>query len=144
MPDPSTLSNDERAVFVYGTLRRGGSNDITLMHPAPRWLGSTRVAGQLFHLGAYPGMLLGGAGDVLGEVYAISHALEEQLDVIEGLGGPDPHDEYVRREIDVTLPAGVLRCLVYEINLRRLADAPQIAHGDWIQAVALPSGTPSE
>ena len=60
MPEPSSPVAAPRHVFVYGTLRRGGSNDITRLLPAPRWVGFAQVAGMLFHLGAYPGMTLGG------------------------------------------------------------------------------------
>ena len=55
-------------VFVYGTLRRGDDNDITRLLPAPRLVGHAHVAGTLHHLGAYPGIVLGGPGRVLGEV----------------------------------------------------------------------------
>ena len=52
-PSPAT-----RYVFVYGTLRRGGSNDITRLVPSPRWVGTAQVAGQMYNLGAYPGLVL--------------------------------------------------------------------------------------
>jgi len=131
MPDESVSFCPPRCVFVYGTLRRGGSNDITRLQPAARYLGTARVAGVLYHLGAYPGMTLGGAGWVQGEVYAIEPALEAQLDEIEGLGA-DPVDEYAKREVVVDVDGKVLPCLVYEINPRCIASAPCIAHGDWL------------
>ena len=135
-----------RCVFVYGTLRRGGSNDITKLHPAPRWVGPAQVAGVLYHLGTYPGMALGGAQWVKGEVYAITPELEEVLDEIEGLGGDCPSDEYTKREVTVHLrapiegdgdrgPRALLSCLAYEINPRCLGSARLIAHGDWMTAV---------
>ena len=76
MPDATALHRPPRCVFVYGTLRRGGSNDITRLRPAPRFLGKAQVQGVLYHLGAYPGMALGGSHWVQGEVYAIAPALE--------------------------------------------------------------------
>ena len=66
MPDESTPARQPRCVFVYGTLRRGGSNDITRLKPSPRYAGPSQVAGVLYHLGAYPGMLLGGERWVVG------------------------------------------------------------------------------
>ncbi|MCW5257611.1 gamma-glutamylcyclotransferase [Verminephrobacter aporrectodeae subsp. tuberculatae] len=133
MPDESHPARPSRCVFVYGTLRCGGSNDITRLRPAPRFVGAARVAGALHHLGAYPGMTLGGSGWVRGEVYAIAPALEALLDEIEDLGA-EPTDEYVKREVVVQLEgqAQALPCLVYEINPRRLGSAPLIAHGDWL------------
>lgn len=131
--DPLPAAAQPRCVFVYGTLRRGGSNDITRLRPAPRLIGHAQVAGSLYHLGAYPGMTLGGAHRVQGEVYAIAPQLEALLDEIEDLGA-NPSDEYRKRELPVLVQGRVLNCLVYEINPQRLAAAPQIAHGDWLRA----------
>ncbi|MFT4241945.1 MAG: gamma-glutamylcyclotransferase family protein [Acidovorax sp.] len=133
MPEQPAPATPPRCVFVYGTLRRGGSNDITRLRPAPRYLGEARVAGVLYHLGAYPGMTLGGDAWVRGEVYAIEPALEAQLDEIEGLGA-DPVDEYAKREVAVEVQGRVHACLVYEINPRCVAAAPRIAQGDWMAA----------
>lgn len=133
MPDESAPARPPRCVFVYGTLRRGGRNDITRLQPPPRFVGPAQVAGVLYHLGAYPGMVLGGGQWVQGEVYAIAPALESVLDAIEGLG-ESPGDEYIRREVAVPVLGRVLPCLVYEINPRYVASAPVIAHGDWLRA----------
>lgn len=91
-----------RHVFVYGTLRRGEERDINRLTPAPRWVGHASVAGTLHHLGAYPGLVLGGQGLVRGEVYEISPELERQLDEIEEVW-PQQSGEYIRREVLVAL-----------------------------------------
>lgn len=135
MPEPTPAAPALRHVFVYGTLRRGGINDITRLRPAPRFVGAAGVAGVLYHLGAYPGMTLGGSEWVQGEVYAIDPALEPLLDEIEDLGS-HPTDEYIKREIDVAVDARVLRCLVYEINPRYAQPALRVPGGDWMQALA--------
>lgn len=124
-----------RHVFVYGTLRRGGINDINRLHPSPRFLGAAQVRGELYHLGAYPGMTLGGDAWVQGEVYAIDPALEPVLDEIEDLGS-HPTDEYVKREIPVTVDGQTLPCLVYEINPRYAIAALRVNGGDWMKAIA--------
>src|SRR3989344_2105319 len=127
MPDETPPASPARHVFVYGTLRRGGSNDITRLRPAPRFMGAAQVPGVLYHLGAYPGMALGGPlGVVHGEVYAIEPALEAVLDEIEDLGAT-PSDEYVKREIVVDVGGQGVPCLVYEINPRHVVSAPRIA-----------------
>ena len=136
MPEPSSPIAAPRHVFVYGTLRRGGSNDITRLLPAPRWVGFAQVAGMLFHLGAYPGMTLGGDRPVHGEVYAIDPALEPQLDEIEMIY-PQQRDEYFKRHIPlvVELASGgraTLQSICYEYNPAYLHGAPVIAGGDWI------------
>ncbi|MDP3702085.1 MAG: gamma-glutamylcyclotransferase family protein [Hylemonella sp.] len=122
----------ERHVFVYGTLRRGEANDINRLQPAPLCLGPARIRGVLYDLGPYPGMILGGADWVYGEVYAIAAELERQLDAIEEVA-PVPSGEYARRYLDVELDGRRLGCLVYEINAQRVQGRPRIASGDWLR-----------
>ncbi|MES2423984.1 MAG: gamma-glutamylcyclotransferase family protein [Pseudomonadota bacterium] len=121
-----------RYVFVYGTLRRGDDNDINLRQPLPVFVGEARVAGTLYHLGGYPGLVLGGNGWVVGEVYAITEALERDLDALEAVY-PQQTDEYAKREIAVSVAGRSLNCLVYEINPHYIAHAPPIACGDWVK-----------
>jgi gamma-glutamylcyclotransferase (GGCT)/AIG2-like uncharacterized protein YtfP len=134
-----------RHVFVYGTLRRGDVRDITRLQPAPRFIGMGSVAGLLYDLGPYPGLLLGGTGRVVGEVYAISAGLERVLDEIEEVW-PQQTGEYAKRDIAVQMDgapevAGPV-CLVYEINPERLAGCPVIKGGDWRQRHSAPHGKP--
>ena len=125
-----------RHVFVYGTLRMGQANDINRLQPAPRFVARARLAGTMYHLGGYPGVLLGGTQTVVGEVYAIDAALERVMDEIEEIY-PQQRYEYRKREIAVSVDGqGVqgqqLLCLVYEINARYVSDRPEIAGGDWL------------
>lgn len=122
----------ESHVFVYGTLRRGEVNDITRLRPAPRFVGDAHVAGLLYDLGPYPGLRLGGSGRVQGEVYAITMALERQLDVIEEVA-PVPSGEYTRQQIDVVVAGQVLNCLVYEIAAERVRGRAPLPGGDWLK-----------
>jgi gamma-glutamylcyclotransferase (GGCT)/AIG2-like uncharacterized protein YtfP len=117
-------------VFVYGTLRRGGSNDINALHPPPDWVGRAEVRGCLFDLGAYPGVILGGDRPVQGEVYAVSAALLVVLDEIEEVF-PQQTGEYQRREVDVVVAGVARRCVVYEVAADRVVGRPVIASGDW-------------
>ncbi|NML45965.1 gamma-glutamylcyclotransferase [Ramlibacter sp. G-1-2-2] len=123
----------ERLVFVYGTLRRGGRNDINRLQPAPEYLGMGEVKGRLYHFDWYPGLALGGdeAVTVVGEVYRIGAALEAVLDGIEQI--EDSADsEYLKREVAVAMQGGTRDCLVYEINPARVMGRQPIGHGDWI------------
>lgn len=125
-----------RHVFVYGTLRAGQSNDINRLQPAPHWVGQGTLAGTLYHLGAYPGVVLGGARQVVGEVYQITPALEKTLDEIEEIY-PQLRDEYSKQVVGVDVPAGGvgpkqrLLCLVYELNARYAVGKPTLTGGDW-------------
>ena len=137
MPEP-TPPSASRHVFVYGTLRRGDVRDITRLRPAPQFVGMASVAGVLYDLGPYPGVVLGGPARVTGEVYAISAELERQLDVIEEVW-PQQTGEYRKQAVRVLLDqpqalsgAGALDCLVYEINPSCAVGQPVITGGDWL------------
>jgi gamma-glutamylcyclotransferase (GGCT)/AIG2-like uncharacterized protein YtfP len=122
-----------RHVFVYGTLRRGGRNDINRLAPAPRYVGMGEVRGVLYHMDRYPGLTLGGeeAVTVVGEVYRIEPALEAVLDAIERIV-PGDASEYFKRELAVEVTGRTVTCLVYEINPDRVRGKQAIGHGDWI------------
>ena len=73
-------------LFVYGTLKRGGSNHHHLA--GQKFLGAARTAAgfRLFDAGGYPGMVAH-AGDrdgVTGEVWAVDAAALARLDELEG------------------------------------------------------------
>jgi gamma-glutamylcyclotransferase (GGCT)/AIG2-like uncharacterized protein YtfP len=122
-----------RHVFVYGTLRRGGRNDINRLAPRPRYVGMGEVKGRLYHIDWYPGLTLGGdeAVTVVGEVYEIGAELEAVLDGIEQIA-PGPDSEYFKRELSIDVDGRPLPCLVYEINPDRVRGRQVIGHGDWI------------
>ncbi|RYF29846.1 MAG: gamma-glutamylcyclotransferase [Comamonadaceae bacterium] len=120
-----------RHVFVYGTLRKGERNDIHRLSPAPRFVGTGKVKGLLHLVSWYPGLVLGGEGEVFGEVYEITPELELRLDEIEEVH-PEPTNEYFKREITVHVDGRAIECLVYEINPERVEGKAFIASGDWI------------
>lgn len=128
MPEAPT-----RLVYVYGTLRRGGRNDINRLQPAPEYVGMGEVQGRLYHLDWYPGLRLGGqeAVTVVGEVYRIAPELEDVLDGIEQIV-PGEESEYFKREVDVLVEGCARNCLLYEINPARVIGRQAIGHGDWI------------
>lgn len=130
---PMPCPTPPRRVFVYGTLRRGQSNDINRMLPAPLYLGRARLNGVMYHLGSYPGVVLGGPRWVQGEVYEVTSALEQALDVLEGVL-PSPTGEYFKREVPVSWAGQSARCLVYEINPAFLNGCREIPSGDWCAA----------
>jgi gamma-glutamylcyclotransferase (GGCT)/AIG2-like uncharacterized protein YtfP len=118
-------------VFVYGTLRRGGRNDIARYRPVPVLVGEADIGGTLYDLGAYPGVVLSGAGSVKGEVYAIDPAVEAALDLLEEVADDDS-GEYVKRQVRVEVGGQWIDCLVYEIHPSRIVGRRVIESGDWI------------
>lgn len=127
---PEDTASQLNHVFVYGTLRRGEDNDINQLLPSPRFLGVAEIAGTMYDLGAYPGVQLGGASIVLGEVYEISKELEMVLDQIEEVY-PQERDEYSKRMIPVLVLGRLFRCIVYEINPRYVRGRTILKGGDW-------------
>jgi len=123
-----------RHVFVYGTLRRGGRNDIARFRPEPFFVGDAVIAGTLYDLGAYPGVVLGGKRRVVGEIYRIEPEVEVALDVLEEVA--DDAGEYIRRTVMVEAGAQQFECLVYEIHPSRIAGRAVIRSGDWIAHAA--------
>lgn len=129
-----------RHVFVYGTLRRGDDNDITRLLPSPQYVGDAVIQGLMYHLGAYPGVILvqppagqeGVTALIIGEVYAIQPALEAKLDEIEMIY-PQQRDEYFKRQIQVAVGGLSLTCIVYEINPAYVENKPVIGSGDWVR-----------
>lgn len=121
-----------RRVFVYGTLRKGDSNDITKLIPTPIYIGKSTISGNMYHLGSYPGVTLGGENVIIGEIYAITEALEIMLDSIES-EFPAQADEYAKRDVQVMINQQPLDCIVYEINPVYIQGKPPIASGDWIK-----------
>jgi gamma-glutamylcyclotransferase (GGCT)/AIG2-like uncharacterized protein YtfP len=135
-----TLTDFNRYVFVYGTLRRGQQRDINLLQPAPTFVGYSKISGVLYHLGNYPGVRLGGSQWVYGEVYKISPVLERLLDEIEEVW-PQQTGEYSRQEVCVTCTGVPVEsrsrpdqtCLVYEVAKTRTEGMRVIASGDWLK-----------
>ena len=126
------------------------------------WVGEGSVAGELYDLGAYPGILLldergeriDVPGEVHGEIYAITPELEQMLDEIEEVW-PQQTGEYTKREVAVQLLNGAspaeaaastgdikgqadhpskqrLVCLLYEIAPQLTVGKPLIPGGDWV------------
>lgn len=121
-----------RHVFVYGTLRAGGRNDIARYRPAPVRIADAAIAGTLYDFGAYPGAALDGAGRIVGEVYRIDAQVEAALDVLEEVA-EDDSGEYLKRVLPVQTTDGRwFDCLVYEIHPSRTVGRAVIDGGDWI------------
>jgi len=124
-----------RHVFVYGTLRRGGRNDIAHFRPEPFHVADAAIPGTLYDLGAYPGMVLGGRRRVVGEIYRIEPDVEAALDVLEEVAD-DGSGEYIKRHVMVEVGVQQFECLVYEIHPTRIAARAVIRSGDWIAHAA--------
>jgi gamma-glutamylcyclotransferase (GGCT)/AIG2-like uncharacterized protein YtfP len=72
-------------VFVYGTLRGGGSNHFRM--EGAEFVTTATVRGRLYGIDWYPGLILDGTADCIhGEIYQVSPELMASLDAFEGDG----------------------------------------------------------
>lgn len=114
----------ETLVFVYGTLKRGGSNHTFLA--GARFLGEARtpLGFELYSLGGYPGMIASpntAAGGVTGEVWSVDAPTLAKLDRLEGLA-----DGLYRRESIKLLPPFADRAIETYLYSRSLEGAREL------------------
>lgn len=127
------------AVFVYGTLRRGGVNHRLL--EAANFCGETSIPGfVMWSFGAYPAVVpaesAGAAPSIKAELYEVDAGLLARLDRLEDYYGPGhPRNLYDRRE--ATDAAG-RRAFLYVLEPHRLEQKPfskrkqLLPGGDWM------------
>lgn len=114
-------------IFVYGTLRQGGSNERVIqdLGDCAHFVGPARtVRGfELRDLGAFPAMIPG-CGVVEGEIVEVDAAGLARLDRFEG------HPSFYQRG-EVELEGGEV-AQAYMMTGERTAGRPIIASGDWL------------
>ncbi|TDV20863.1 gamma-glutamylcyclotransferase family protein [Paraburkholderia caballeronis] len=124
-------------VFVYGTLRAGEINDISVAAARygiapPTLIGRTSVRGRLFDFGDYPGMVVdASAAPVVGDVYEIDDALVAVLDEIEEVY-PGVDGLFLVRETRVEVDGAPMQCRFYPVARESVKGLPEIRGGDWI------------
>lgn len=124
------------AVFVYGTLRKGGSNHFRMHHA--EFFGLGKVAGAIYLIDSnpelvFPALKLDMKGQVVGEVYRVSDTLLKALDAFEGISAhfEEPY-EYRRVRVNVEMETGVsMSAWVWEWN-SFLGGAKPLPEGDWL------------
>lgn len=126
------------AVFVYGTLRRGGSNHFRMA--GSDFFGSGRIHGRIYRVDWYPVLIRGGDFYVKGELYFVSDENLAALDEFEGipLDGEIPR-EYRRVRTSVTFATGETReAWVWEW-IGGLTNAQPLEGEDWLAFEPNPS-----
>ena len=101
----ATTSSTEMPVmrlFVYGTLKRGGSNHGCMTGQRFIGMALTEPRYRLFDLGGYPGMVLNETAGLAieGEVWEVDEAGLRRLDELEDVEG----GEYARERIALQPP----------------------------------------
>lgn len=142
-------TEETELVFVYGTLRRGGSNAFRM--EGAEFIGTAKVEGALYAISWYPGLILGkDLGCVIGEVYQVGPEQMRALDEFEGLSaGEIEGSEYRRVKVPLMRPLEDIR---YGVQLEApCGETPEawayewkgpvdkrkrIASGDWLDSIA--------
>ncbi|MFD2255958.1 gamma-glutamylcyclotransferase [Luteolibacter algae] len=126
-------------VFVYGTLRRGGSNHFRMN--GADFIGSGRVAGKIHKIDWYPALVCGGDQSVRGELYRIkSTAHLKALDDFEGItSDAEEPREYRRIKVETMLDSGAIQeAWVWEW-IGDLCDSTPLEGDDWLDYEPNPS-----
>ena len=126
---------DEDFIFFYGSLMAGqsGHQELIGIKTMMSRISQASVAGTLFDLGEYPGLVLGSRTLVLGEVYRIhpesAQELLHQLDAFERFN-PATHSEslFVRRMVRLVEPG--IDAWLYVYN-RDTNGCPTVESGNW-------------
>lgn len=110
-------------LFVYGTLKRGGTNHRFLSNQTFRGAAHTLPGFRLYDMGDYPGMVPvpGDIEGVLGEVWAVDANCLAELDRFEGTA----EGLYRREPVPLRPPFTDQKvdAYIYEQNI---GDAPEI------------------
>jgi gamma-glutamylaminecyclotransferase len=113
----------EHLVFTYGTLLRGEVNHDLLAQARFVAEARTEPCFELFDLGSFPAMSMGGETAVCGEVYAADDATLARLDRLEG------HPSFYQRT-QIRLEGGQ-EVETYLMDRARMRGRAPIASGDW-------------
>lgn len=120
------MSGSMETVFVYGTLRRGGSNHHRL--DGAEFVAMATVRGRLYRIDWYPGLIADeNAGEVIGEIHQMPASMLAALDDYEG-------PEYRRVEMNVRQAhddAPPCRAWAWLWN-GPVDESRRIAGGDWL------------
>jgi gamma-glutamylaminecyclotransferase len=110
-------------LLVYGSLRRGERANRFLADATFVGVARTAPGCMLYDLGAFPGLVHGGEGAVLGELYDVDDDLLARLDRYEGT------PNFYRREL-VELEDGS-SAQTYTLRLEQVRGCPVVGGGDW-------------
>ena len=127
------MSPSPQIVFVYGTLRRGGSNHFRMA--GADFISSGTVQGRLYRIDWYPGLVLDEAGDEIhGEVYSVDAEQLAALDVFEGLSAGEIEGSEYRRVATTVMQQSSQPITAWVWEWLGLTDeSHRLTDGDWLK-----------
>jgi gamma-glutamylaminecyclotransferase len=111
-------------IFVYGTLRKGGSNHGLLAGATFAGLAETREPFAMFDLGGFPCIVPGGEERVAGEVFLVDGATLARLDALEDV------PRWYRRAVVLLADGSQAEAYLYAQDV---GGAPRVPGGDWMR-----------
>lgn len=118
-------------LFIYGTLRKG-CRAHRYMNEA-KFLGRGTLAGKLYYIDRYPGLVDSTEGNVVGEIYEVDDVVLASLDNYEGCFEDPPH--YTRETREVLFEDGELR-EVQTYIFRQLDESHSLLnYDDWCRFI---------
>jgi gamma-glutamylcyclotransferase (GGCT)/AIG2-like uncharacterized protein YtfP len=121
---------NKHLVFVYGSLRGGSAQSMSIRFPKAQFIAAGKVRGRLYDLGAYPGLLLDESDSlVTGEVYEVDVEILKELDDFEA------SSNYLRKQAEVSLDTDRRTCWTYEPNPEFYSLSTLVTSDDWIEYV---------
>ncbi len=125
-------------LFIYGTLRRGGSNHFRM--DGGEFLGSGAIEGRIYKISWYPALVCGGENAVKGELYRVSEEHLQALDVFEGIvPGEGESREDRRVKVEVNLDSGEKEDAWVWEWIGDLSSVVELDTGDWLEYEPNPS-----
>jgi gamma-glutamylcyclotransferase (GGCT)/AIG2-like uncharacterized protein YtfP len=120
-------------VFVYGTLRRGGSNHFRMA--GAEFVAAGTITGRMYRIDWYPGLVLDDAGDEIhGDLYAVGPELLDAVDRFEGLSaGEIEGSEYRRVQTSVVQQDSQVRLAWVWEWCGITEESQRLADGDWLK-----------
>jgi gamma-glutamylcyclotransferase (GGCT)/AIG2-like uncharacterized protein YtfP len=119
---------NKHLVFVYGTLRRGSAQSMSVRFPNSKFIAEAKVNGSLYDLGAYPGLLVNESkSPVTGEVYEVDDETLNRLDDFES------SSDYWRKQVELFVGGQRRLGWTYEPNPESYSLRTLITSGDWIE-----------
>lgn len=127
------MTPTKELVFVYGTLRRGGSNHFRMA--GADFVSAGTITGRMYRIDWYPGLVVDAHGDeVHGETYLVDSEQLQALDLFEGIAAGETEGSEYRRVLTTVVQkdSHITSAWVWEWN-GPTPESQRIADGDWLK-----------
>ena len=127
------MTHPPQLVFVYGTLRRGGSNHFRLA--GAELISCGTIIGRMYHIDWYPGLILDDSGDeIYGEIYSVEHELLTSLDAFEGFSAGEIQGSEYRRVQTTVMQQNSETVIAWVWEwVGIVSENQRVSAGDWLK-----------